>query len=105
MAVIVKPLKQYGQLLAQHNLQHRPHHLLFSTHALSSAAAVTIKSTGDSLVDEFDRRLLNRLQQGLPLVRDPWGELATELNAAPNAFGNVCKNYWMTAPNPFWPDV
>ena len=33
-------------------------------------------------MDEFDRRLLNRLQQGLPLVRDPWGELATELDCS-----------------------
>lgn len=33
-------------------------------------------------MDEFDRRLLNRLQQGLPLVRGPWGELATELDCS-----------------------
>ncbi|MGI6407908.1 MAG: Lrp/AsnC family transcriptional regulator [Gammaproteobacteria bacterium] len=32
-------------------------------------------------MDEFDRRLLNRLQHGLPLVRYPWQELAQELDA------------------------
>lgn len=32
-------------------------------------------------LDEFDRRLLNRLQHGLPLVRYPWQELAQELDA------------------------
>lgn len=32
-------------------------------------------------LDEFDRRLLNRLQHGLPLVRHPWQELASELDA------------------------
>lgn len=33
-------------------------------------------------LDDFDRRLLNRLQHGLPLVRHPWQELAQELNAS-----------------------
>jgi len=32
-------------------------------------------------LDEFDRRLLNRLQHGLPLVRHPWQALAQELDA------------------------
>lgn len=32
-------------------------------------------------LDDFDRRLLNRLQHGLPLVRHPWQELASELDA------------------------
>ncbi len=32
-------------------------------------------------LDEFDRRLLNRLQHGLPLVRHPWQALAAELDA------------------------
>lgn len=34
-------------------------------------------------MDEFDRRLINRLQHGLPLVRHPWQALADELGAAP----------------------
>ncbi|MGK9065676.1 Lrp/AsnC family transcriptional regulator [Stutzerimonas chloritidismutans] len=34
-------------------------------------------------MDEFDRRLINRLQHGLPLVRYPWQALADELGAAP----------------------
>ena len=33
-------------------------------------------------LDEFDRRLLNRLQHGLPLVRHPWQALAQELDAS-----------------------
>ncbi|MDM8350274.1 AsnC family transcriptional regulator [Pseudomonas sp. sp1636] len=32
-------------------------------------------------MDEFDRRLLNRLQLGLPLVRHPWQALAEELGS------------------------
>ena len=32
-------------------------------------------------MDELDRRLINRLQHGLPLVRDPWQALAEELDA------------------------
>ncbi|MCJ8170846.1 Lrp/AsnC family transcriptional regulator [Atopomonas sediminilitoris] len=34
---------------------------------------------------ELQRQLLNRLQRGLPLVSDPWGELGRELNADPLA--------------------
>ncbi|MCQ4277473.1 Lrp/AsnC family transcriptional regulator [Pseudomonas stutzeri] len=34
-------------------------------------------------MDELDRRLINRLQHGLPLVRHPWQELAEELGAGP----------------------
>ncbi|WP_191486947.1 Lrp/AsnC family transcriptional regulator [Pseudomonas sp. FEN] len=33
-------------------------------------------------MDELDRRLINRLQRGLPLVRDPWRELADELDSS-----------------------
>ena len=33
-------------------------------------------------MDEFDRRLLNRLQLGLPLVRNPWEALAEELECS-----------------------
>ncbi|SFM75311.1 Lrp/AsnC family transcriptional regulator [Halopseudomonas yangmingensis] len=33
-------------------------------------------------MDEFDRRLLNRLQQGLPLVPQPWQQLAAELQCS-----------------------
>lgn len=33
-------------------------------------------------LDEFDRRLLNRMQQGLPLVRHPWQALSDELGAS-----------------------
>jgi len=36
-------------------------------------------------MDEFDRRLINRLQHGLPLVRHPWQALADELDAEPQA--------------------
>lgn len=32
-------------------------------------------------MDDFDRRLINRLQHGLPLVRYPWTALAEELGA------------------------
>ncbi|WP_324734441.1 Lrp/AsnC family transcriptional regulator [Pseudomonas paeninsulae] len=32
-------------------------------------------------MDELDRRLLNRLQLGLPLVRHPWQALADELDS------------------------
>lgn len=31
-------------------------------------------------MDELDRRLINRLQHGLPLVRHPWQALAEELD-------------------------
>ncbi|VXC92993.1 Lrp/AsnC family transcriptional regulator [Pseudomonas sp. 9Ag] len=34
-------------------------------------------------MDELDRRLINRLQHGLPLVRHPWQALAEELGAEP----------------------
>ncbi|HCJ29974.1 MAG TPA: AsnC family protein [Pseudomonas sp.] len=32
-------------------------------------------------MDDLDRRLINRLQHGLPLVRHPWQALAEELGA------------------------
>jgi len=32
-------------------------------------------------MDEFDRALINRLQHGLPLVRQPWEALAEELGS------------------------
>ncbi|QXI26063.1 Lrp/AsnC family transcriptional regulator [Pseudomonas vanderleydeniana] len=32
-------------------------------------------------MDELDRRLINRLQRGLPLVRQPWQALAEELGS------------------------
>lgn len=32
-------------------------------------------------MDDLDRRLINRLQHGLPLVRHPWRALAEELGA------------------------
>ena len=32
-------------------------------------------------MDDLDRRLINRLQHGLPLVRHPWQALAEELDA------------------------
>ena len=32
-------------------------------------------------MDELDRRLINRLQHGLPLVRQPWQALAEELGS------------------------
>ncbi len=34
-------------------------------------------------MDELDRRLINRLQHGLPLVRQPWLALAEELDSDP----------------------
>lgn len=34
-------------------------------------------------MDEFDRKLINRLQHGLPLVRHPWEALAEELQSSP----------------------
>ena len=34
-------------------------------------------------MDDLDRRLINRLQHGLPLVRQPWQQLATELASQP----------------------
>ncbi|MNF98861.1 hypothetical protein D3C84_817360 [compost metagenome] len=33
-------------------------------------------------MDDLDRRLINRLQRGLPLVRDPWQVVATELESS-----------------------
>ncbi|KAA0967848.1 Lrp/AsnC family transcriptional regulator [Pseudomonas sp. ANT_H12B] len=33
-------------------------------------------------MDDLDRRLINRLQLGLPLVRHPWQALATELESS-----------------------
>ena len=34
-------------------------------------------------MDERDRQLINRLQHGLPLVRQPWQSVAQELGCAP----------------------
>jgi DNA-binding Lrp family transcriptional regulator len=34
-------------------------------------------------MDEFDRRLIDRLQHGLPLLRQPWQALAEELQCDP----------------------
>jgi len=34
-------------------------------------------------MDDLDRRLINRLQHGLPLVRQPWQILADELESGP----------------------
>ena len=34
-------------------------------------------------MDELDRRLINRLQHGLPLVAQPWEALARELDSQP----------------------
>ncbi|WP_312966462.1 Lrp/AsnC family transcriptional regulator [Stutzerimonas kunmingensis] len=36
-------------------------------------------------MDDFDRLLINRLQHGLPLVRQPWKALATELGSSSEA--------------------
>ncbi|AZE66476.1 transcriptional regulator, AsnC family [Pseudomonas synxantha] len=33
-------------------------------------------------MDDLDRRLINRLQRGLPLVRHPWQALAAELDSS-----------------------
>jgi len=33
-------------------------------------------------MDDFDRQLINRLQHGLPLVRQPWQALAEELGSS-----------------------
>lgn len=33
-------------------------------------------------MDDLDRRLINRLQLGLPLVRHPWEQLAQELDSS-----------------------
>lgn len=33
-------------------------------------------------MDDFDRKLINRLQHGLPLVRHPWEALADELQSS-----------------------
>jgi DNA-binding Lrp family transcriptional regulator len=35
-------------------------------------------------MDDLDRRLINRLQHGLPLVRDPWQQVAQELHSQPS---------------------
>lgn len=34
-------------------------------------------------MDDLDRHLINRLQRGLPLVRQPWQQLAQELHSRP----------------------
>lgn len=36
-------------------------------------------------MDEWKRKLLNRLQHGLPLTADPWGTLAEELQSSSEA--------------------
>ncbi|UVO18870.1 Lrp/AsnC family transcriptional regulator [Stutzerimonas stutzeri] len=36
-------------------------------------------------MDDFDRLLINRLQHGLPLVRQPWQALAEELGSSSEA--------------------
>ena len=36
-------------------------------------------------MDDFDRKLINRLQHGLPLVRHPWEALAEELQSSSQA--------------------
>ncbi|NHW02291.1 Lrp/AsnC family transcriptional regulator [Stutzerimonas degradans] len=36
-------------------------------------------------MDDFDRQLINRLQHGLPLVRQPWQALAEELGSSSEA--------------------
>ncbi|RDS87373.1 Lrp/AsnC family transcriptional regulator [Pseudomonas fluorescens] len=35
-------------------------------------------------MDELDRQLINRLQRGLPLVRQPWQQVAEELHSHPS---------------------
>ncbi|MFL9675424.1 MULTISPECIES: Lrp/AsnC family transcriptional regulator [Pseudomonas] len=35
-------------------------------------------------MDELDRQLINRLQHGLPLVRQPWQQVAEELHCPPS---------------------
>ncbi|WP_312234466.1 Lrp/AsnC family transcriptional regulator, partial [Stutzerimonas nitrititolerans] len=35
-------------------------------------------------MDDLDRRLINRLQHGLPLVKQPWQALADELGSDPH---------------------
>ena len=35
-------------------------------------------------MDELDRQLINRLQRGLPLVRQPWQQVAEELHCPPS---------------------
>ncbi|WP_330214659.1 Lrp/AsnC family transcriptional regulator [Pseudomonas sp. AM8] len=35
-------------------------------------------------MDELDRQLINRLQHGLPLVRQPWQQVAEELHTHPS---------------------
>ena len=35
-------------------------------------------------MDDFDRRLINRLQHGLPLVRQTWQQVAEELHSHPS---------------------
>jgi len=42
-----------------------------------------MKETPLRNLDAFDRRLLNTLQRGLPLVRHPWEELAHSLSSTP----------------------
>ncbi|MCD7082030.1 Lrp/AsnC family transcriptional regulator, partial [Pseudomonas sp. MAFF 311095] len=34
-------------------------------------------------MDDLDRRLINRLQRGLPLVHQPWQPVAEELHSSP----------------------
>ena len=35
-------------------------------------------------MDELDRQLINRLQHGLPLVRQTWQQVAEELHSHPS---------------------
>lgn len=57
-------------LLEEHLLSDLPHQLLFSTHAFKQAAgALRLHQQEHPTVDDLDRQLINRLQLGLPLVR------------------------------------
>lgn len=45
-------------------------------------------------MDELDKRLLNRLQRGLPLVGRPWDAIAAELNI-PSSVARERVRHWL----------
>lgn len=89
---------QIQALLKEHLLDDLPHELLFSTHAFKQCGGrFAPLPTGAPPVDDLDRRLINRLQLGLPLVRQPWKVLAEELESSSDELLDRLHLCWKTA--------
>lgn len=74
--------RQIEALLERHALRQTPHRWLFSLRAYKQCGGryTAPPATWSAAMDEFDRRLLNRLQHGLPLEPHPYALLAAELD-------------------------